>query len=139
MRFKVLGPLEVEGDDGPVAVVGHRPRALLTALLMQAGDVVAAARLVDATWGEDPPEAPTNALQQVVARLRARLGAGARHLVTEPAGYRLVLASGELDAEDFEAGCRRARGLVDTEPDRALEEIEAALALWRGPAYGEFA
>ena len=33
MRFKVLGPLEVEGDDGPVPIVGQRPRALLTALL----------------------------------------------------------------------------------------------------------
>ena len=51
MRFKVLGPLEVEGDDGPVPIVGQRPRALLTALLMQPNDVVPTERLVDAIWG----------------------------------------------------------------------------------------
>ena len=35
MRFRVLGPLEIESDDGPVASLGQRPRALLTALLLQ--------------------------------------------------------------------------------------------------------
>ena len=110
MRFKVLGPLEVEGDDGPVPSSGQRPRALLTALLLQPNAVVPTDRLVDAVWGEDPPDSPANALQQVVTRLRARLGAGrptghgARRRL--PAGRR----TGALDADAFEAGYRRARG-----------------------------
>jgi DNA-binding SARP family transcriptional activator len=139
MRFKVLGPLEVEGDDGPVPIVGGRPRALMTALLMQPNDVVPADRLVDSVWGEEPPEAPANALQQIVTRLRTRLGPGAGAVATAPGGYRVVVAPGTLDADEFETGYRRARGLLDTEPDRAARELEAALALWRGPAYGEFA
>ena len=140
MRFKVLGPLEVEGDDGPVPIVGQRPRALLTALLLQPNAVVSTERLVDALWGEDPPEAPANALQQVVTRLRARLGDGASCLVH---GARRIPGRSSrpeaLDAEQFESGYRRARQLRDADPDAAARELEGALALWRGPAYGEFA
>jgi predicted ATPase/DNA-binding SARP family transcriptional activator len=139
MRFKVLGPLEVERDDGPVPIVGQRPRAFLTALLLQPNAVVPTDRLVDAVWGEHPPVAPANALQQVVTRLRARFGGEAGCLATAPGGYQLLVAPGALDADVFESGIRRARRLMDTEPDAAVRELESALALWRGPAYGEFA
>ena len=84
MLFRVLGPLEIEGDDGQVQVAGRRPRALLTALLLQPNLVVPVDRLVDAVWGEEPPDAPANALQQIVTRLRSRLGPGADCLVTAP-------------------------------------------------------
>jgi DNA-binding SARP family transcriptional activator len=60
MKFKVLGSLEVEGDDGPVPIVGQRPRALLTALLLHPNAVVPTGRLVDALWGEQPPESSAN-------------------------------------------------------------------------------
>jgi predicted ATPase/DNA-binding SARP family transcriptional activator len=139
MRFKVLGPLEVEGDDGSVPIVGQRLRALLTALLMRPNEVVATERLIDAVWGEDPPASPANALQQVVTRLRSRLGGAAGCVATTPGGYRVVVAPGSLDADLFETCYRRARQLMDAAPDAAARELESALALWRGPAYGEFA
>jgi DNA-binding SARP family transcriptional activator len=139
MRFKVLGPLEVDSDDGPVPIVGQRPRALLTALLLQPNTVVSSDRLLDAVWGADPPEAPANALQQVVTRLRARLGPGAGCLATAPGGYRVSVAAGGLDAEQFESGYRRARRLLGIDPGEAARQLETVLALWRGPAYGEFA
>jgi predicted ATPase/DNA-binding SARP family transcriptional activator len=139
MRFKVLGPLEIEGDDGSVPIVGQRLRALLTALLTRPNEVVATARLIEAIWGEDPPDAPVNALQQVVTRLRSRLGRAAGCVATAPGGYRVVVAPGALDADLFETSCRRARRLMEVEPEVAARELESALALWRGPAYGEFA
>jgi predicted ATPase/DNA-binding SARP family transcriptional activator len=139
MRFKVLGPLEVERDDGPVPIAGQRPRALVTALLLQPNAVVPAERLVDALWGEALPAAPANALQQVLTRLRSTWGQDADHLATVPGGYRLSVAPGSLDAEEFETRFRRARTLMATDPDESARELDAALALWRGPAYGEFA
>jgi predicted ATPase/DNA-binding SARP family transcriptional activator len=139
MKFKVLGSLEVEGDDGPVPIVGQRPRALLTALLLHPNAVVPTGRLVDALWGEQPPESSANALQQVVTRLRTRLGGNASCVATSPGGYRVSVAPGALDADRFEAGFQRARRLRDADPDEAARELESALALWRGPAYGEFA
>ena len=137
--FRVLGPLEVEGDDGPIAISGQRPRALLTALLVQPNAVVSTDRLVDALWGEEPPEGPANALQQVVARLRSRLGPVSDHLRTAPGGYTLVVPEGSLDADVFESLVRRARAGSDTDPRQAAVLFDRALALWRGTAYAELA
>ena len=138
MRFRVLGPLEIETDDGPIAITGQRPRALLTALLLQPRKLVSTDRLVDALWDEDRPDSPANALQQVVTRLRARLGRWARVVRTEPGGYLLAAPEGSIDAEEFELSYRRARTLMDADPGQAARVLDRALALWRGPAYGEF-
>ena len=90
MRFRVLGPLEVEDDAGDeITVPGQRPRALLTALLLDPGAVVPVERLIDALWGEEPPAAPVNAMQQVVARLRARLASAAGERGAEHGAGRL--------------------------------------------------
>jgi predicted ATPase/DNA-binding SARP family transcriptional activator len=138
MRFRVLGPLEIEGDDGPLVVLGQRPRALLTALLLQPNRLVPTERLVDALWGEVPPASAANALQQVVARLRARLGRAADCIRTEPGGYLLAAGDGSIDADEFETAYRRARSLMDGDPEPAARVLDSALALWRGPPYGEF-
>ena len=52
MEFRVLGPLEVVGDDGEaVALGGPRPRAVLAALLVEANRTISVDRLIDAVWG----------------------------------------------------------------------------------------
>jgi predicted ATPase/DNA-binding SARP family transcriptional activator len=144
MKFKVLGPLEVEGDAGAAVVVtGQRPRALLTALLLDPGAAVPLDRLVDALWADELPAAPANALQQIVARLRGRFAAAgdgmADALATTPDGYRLAVPPGAVDAVLFERGYRRARAVRDEDPRAAAAVLDEALALWRGPAYGEHA
>ena len=82
--FRLLGPLEVEQDDGPIALGGERARALLTALLLQPNSLVPAYRLIEVLWPNATPDNPENALHQVVARLRSRLGPLGRCLVTRP-------------------------------------------------------
>ena len=57
MRYRILGPLQVEDADGPVAVGGPKPRTLLAVLLLARGEVVPADRLVAALWRDDPPPA----------------------------------------------------------------------------------
>lgn len=52
--------------------------------------------------GEDLPESPANALQQVVTRLRARLGRWAGCVRTGLGGYVLVVTDGMIDADEFE-------------------------------------
>ena len=139
MMFRVLGPLEVETDDGPIPLPGQRPRALLTALLLEPNAVVPVYRLVEALWGEEPPGAPANALQQVVARLRIRLGPVGTAIVTRPPGYVLVADPASVDAQCFESDYRAARSVWSTDPVRAGALLDDALRWWRGPAYGEFA
>jgi hypothetical protein len=57
-----------------------------------AGDLrtgASTARLVDGLWPDEPPEHPAKALQVVVSRARAPLGADL--IVSTPRGYRLSL------------------------------------------------
>src|SRR5512132_1015151 len=138
VEFGVLGPLEVRVAGQPVAVPGARQRALLAALLLRRGSVVPFDRLVDEVFGEQPPEEARNALQTYVARLRQALGpAAAALVVTRPPGYVLEVPTDAVDVERFTELLARAREAEA--PTAALALLEEALALWRGPAYGEFA
>ena len=107
MEFRILGPLEVAAGDRQVQISGSRERALLAILLIQAGEVVSADRLIEELWGSDLPSNPPNALQVVVSRVRRALetarGPGERGalLVTRKPGYQLDVATEDLDAGQF--------------------------------------
>ena len=131
--FRILGPLEVEGDRGPVALGGQRQKALLAVLLLEAGRVVPTDRLVDLLWGEHVPRTATTSLQNSVSRLRRELGADL--LETRQPGYLLRADPERIDAQRFERLLRDARR-AGPEERRAL--LQRALDLWRGPALAEF-
>ena len=140
MEFRILGPLEVHDGSGPVRVPGAKERALLADLLVHAGRVVAADRLVDDLWGEELPGNPANTLQGRVSALRRALGpAGAGLVVTSPPGYRLAVEPEQLDAGRFQRLVAEADAAAAREGPRAARLLEAALGLWRGPALAEFA
>ena len=79
------------------------------------------------------------ALRAYVSRLRGLLGPAA-DLRYRPPGYSLTLAAATLDAAEFEelVGAARAAGAAG-EHARAVTDLTAALALWRGDALAEFA
>ena len=131
MRFGVLGPVTAWTDGGePVTVPGLKVRALLADLLVHEGRPVPADRLIDDLWGEDLPGNPAGTLSAKVSQLRRAFEdaePGSRALVVSgPAGYSLKVDSGSYDALAFAAHLERGR-------------LEEALALWRGPAYADFA
>ena len=70
MDFRVLGPLEVLGDDGRVSLAGPKQRAVLAHLILRPNRVVPASLLIDELWGDEPPETARNTLQTYVYRLR---------------------------------------------------------------------
>jgi predicted ATPase len=137
VELGVLGPLEVRMAGRPVVVPGARQRTLLAALLLRRGRVVPLDRLVDEVFGEQPPEEARNALQTYVARLRHALGPAAAMVVTRAPGYVLEVPADAVDVERFTGLLGRAREAQA--PTAALALLELALALWRGPAYAEFA
>jgi DNA-binding SARP family transcriptional activator len=75
VQFRILGPVEATAPDGRVVAVRGQPLRLLGLLLVRRGESVAADSAIDALWGEELPANPANALQVVVSRLRAALGA----------------------------------------------------------------
>src|SRR5215469_8196058 len=103
MEFRILGPLEVADGDRQLQVGGTRERALLAILLIHAGEVVSADRLIEELWGSDLPGNPSNALQVVVSRVRKALEAspGPGRLATRKPGYVLDVHPRELDADTF--------------------------------------
>jgi DNA-binding SARP family transcriptional activator len=132
--FRILGPFEVEAERGPLALGGHRQRALLAVLLLESGRVVATDRLVDLLYGEDAPRTATTSLQNAISRLRRELGENV--LETRAPGYLLRVDPERVDANRFEQLLRAARRAAAGERRELLEQ---ALSLWRGPALADFA
>jgi branched-chain amino acid transport system substrate-binding protein len=123
MRYRLLGPLEVEDDDGPVRIRPGRESSLLALLLVHRGSALAPDRIIEELWPDRPPENAAKSVQVYVSRLRKALGAG--RIDTTPAGYRIRLEDDELDLERFERLARDG-------------EIDEALGLWRGEALTDF-
>ncbi|PWR11530.1 SARP family transcriptional regulator [Micromonospora acroterricola] len=145
VTFGVLGPVTATTGRGPVALGGPRQRVVLARLLIARGRVVPVDRLVDDLW-EVPPEAAVGAIRTFVADLRRALEPDRpprqppRLLLTEPPGYVLRAAPDAVDAGRFEAATGEAgRLLAAGLPAPALAGLDAALALWRGPAYADCA
>ncbi|HYH51097.1 MAG TPA: helix-turn-helix domain-containing protein, partial [Acidimicrobiia bacterium] len=124
--------------DGPVPVAGARPRLVLALLLAERNRVVSSDRLAEELWGEEQPADAAAAVRTHVFRLRKQLGANASDLDTVDGGYVLRAAAEDVDAGRFEADMAAGLADLDGEPARAADRLAAALALWRGPALGEF-
>ncbi len=146
MQFRILGPLEVLDGQRRVELGRPKQRALLAVLLVHANQVVALDRLIEELWGEQPPPQATASLQTYISNLRRVLEPGRpartppRVLVTQPPGYRLVVAPGELDATRFVALAEQGHRLLEAEPPGpAARVLREALGLWRGPALAEVA
>ena len=125
-------------DGTPIALGGQKRRALLAALLLEANHVVSRDRLIDALWGEDPPDTARNTIQVYISQLRKLLPEGA--LETAPPGYRLVIEPESVDLFEFVRLSQAGRTALTTgDATRAADRLRAALALWRGPPLADLA
>ncbi|MFL4949019.1 BTAD domain-containing putative transcriptional regulator [Streptomyces sp. MMS24-I31] len=125
-RLEELPGLAVRSIGSP------KVRALLAALLLEAGRVVSADALKDALWGGAPPASAQASLHNHVTRLR-RLLDNPERLRTVPPGYLLRVERGELDLHIFEARLAEARAAhAGADWARVVRACAAALALWRG-------
>ncbi|MFB8279588.1 BTAD domain-containing putative transcriptional regulator [Nocardia colli] len=145
LRFGVLGPVGAERDGRPLPLKGPKHRAVLARLLVARGRMVSMDQLIDDLW-ERPPQGAVGAIQTFVADLRRALEPDraprtpAEVLVTVTPGYALRTEPDAVDADRFEAAVVRAAELLTTEHfGRALSTADAAMALWQGPPYAEFA
>jgi DNA-binding SARP family transcriptional activator len=128
LRFRLLGPLEVLDAEGAHIELGRpKHRVVLAVLLLRANRVVPTDLLVEALWGESPPQAAKPSLQNSIAALRKALGADV--IETRPPGYRLAVDEEDVDLLHFERLVVSAREL---DSDARAERLREALALWRG-------
>jgi len=129
----VLGPLEVIGPDGPIAVDGRLERALLAYLVARLGRSVPADELVEALWGSEASRGTGASLNVRLSRLRGAIGR--ERLVRDGGGYRLVVDPEQVDSVRAERLVAEASGLP---PAAALDRYEEALRLFRAEPYADF-
>ncbi|RPF20805.1 AfsR/SARP family transcriptional regulator [Myceligenerans xiligouense] len=127
VEFAVLGSIRIGG----VAVTGRMQRTLLAVLLSRAPAPVSVSELSEHLWPGARHDRAAQRLHLHVHRLRQLLGDPGR-LSRVDDGYRLRVRPGELDAERFDALIRQAEG----SPEKCVELVDAALALWRGAPFG---
>jgi DNA-binding SARP family transcriptional activator len=136
MRFGVLGPLSLSKDGEAVPLGGRQQRTLLAVLLLHANEAVPRAQLVEALWEEQPPPSWAESLDSYLYRLRKLLGHN--RLERKAGGYLLHVEPGELDADEFERLVASAGAAAENaDYAAALGELTVALALCRGPAWGD--
>ncbi|MGH3695156.1 MAG: BTAD domain-containing putative transcriptional regulator [Pseudonocardiaceae bacterium] len=144
MEFLILGPLELRDQHRRIEVSSAKERLLLATLVVRAGEVVTADRLIEVLWGAQPPVTAANIVQTYVSHLRRTLEPGRAPRVqggvlrTRGRGYELAIPPEAIDAVRFERLARAGRDALPAAPQRAAEILRAATALWRGEPLAEF-
>ncbi|WP_166427730.1 AfsR/SARP family transcriptional regulator [Nonomuraea mesophila] len=110
----------------------NRLRTMLAALALSAGNTVTVEQLALALWPDDPPAHQRRSVQTYISRLRRVLGPAA--IRTVKSGYRLDADPDDVDVLRFHRLLARAASSRDTRAER--EQLEEALALWRGAPFG---
>ncbi|MGQ4619074.1 BTAD domain-containing putative transcriptional regulator [Nocardia sp. R7R-8] len=139
----VLGALRVTVDGRPAALRGPMQGAVLARLVVAAGAVVSADRLIEDLWQGEPPPKASGALQAHISYLRRALEphrpprAPARVVVSQAPGYALRAEPTAVDAWHFE----RLLATAATRSDLSIRyrSLGTALSLWRGPALAAYA
>lgn len=138
VELRLLGEVELRVAGRLLAPGPPRQQSVLAALVVDAGQVVAAGTLIDRVWGSEPPFKARNVLNSYLSRIRGLL-AQAAALSGEPpvrlgrgrAGYVLDVEPDVVDLHRFSQVVAAAR-----EPQRTAAEVAdmlaAALRLWRG-------
>ena len=120
MRYRLLGPVTVLGDTGPVRPGGQKQTSVLAALLLNANRVVTEDRLIDLTWGENAPPSVRGRLQVHISELRKLLG---RDVIARRApGYVIEVAPGDRDLDVFDEEIAKARATSGADRARVAED-----------------
>lgn len=138
MRFDVLGPLQVNGPDGPVLVKGYKGQLLLSMFLASANHPIASDTLLDVLWQGKLTAESNNRLRWHIHQLRRTLDTSER-LGRDHSGYTFFVKDGELDAQRFSAQAAvGADALSGGDLTTAATAYREAIAIWRGSPYTGF-
>ena len=142
VEYRALGGMTVSDNGDEVSVGGPRQRRLVAMLLIHRNTVVSADQLSEAVFAGDPTPAARTTLRSYVTRLRKAIdgdGAGSGVVYRAP-GYMLEVPDDAFDVPCFEHLVSEARSRLERDDAvTAASSLRAALALWRGDAYPEFA
>ncbi|WP_062216969.1 BTAD domain-containing putative transcriptional regulator [Streptomyces sp. NBRC 109706] len=136
LRFAVLGPIRAWQGGRLLPAGSPQQRALLAVLLLRRGRPVSVSELVDALWGDEPPQQAVAALRTYASRLRKSFGPRSAVLVSQFGGYALRLdPSDRLDLDEVASITSAAeQAAAAGELTQAHELFGQALDHWDGEA-----
>jgi DNA-binding SARP family transcriptional activator len=140
VKLRAFGSLRVTIDNLRVTVASPKGRILLATLAMDAGKPTSHDKLCRALWNTNYSEKLDAAYRPHISRLRKALGSGRDLIVTEPAGYRLDMDSGDVDILTFDALYTAGKAAFDAgDWRRALGPLAQAEELWQGDPFADVA
>lgn len=146
MRFRILGPLEVVGDDGENRrLCSPRQKALLSLLLISRNQIVSVDRIIEELWGGETPAPGVKTLHYHVSKLRDALepdrprSTDGSVIRTRSPGYVVEVNEDDVDASCFERLVGEANSMLASEPRPASQRLHKALSMWRGRALDDVA
>ena len=141
LRFEILGDVRALRGAEEVDLGPAKQRAVLAVLLLHAGHPVPTHQIVDAVWGDEPPENGANVVQKYVAGLRRVLEpersprSPGELIALANGGYVLRVEAGALDADRFQAGLAQATAERKAgQLAAAADTLRRSLGLWQGEA-----
>ncbi|WP_314175131.1 AfsR/SARP family transcriptional regulator [Streptomyces winkii] len=135
--FAVLGPVRAHRGDQEIPMGSPQQRALLAALLLRGGHTATAEELIDAIWGEEPPDQAKAALRTYASRIRKALGDDAELMVSESGGYAIrtgrAYSDVVLDLDTATGHVSDAeKSVASGDRSGARASYAAALSQWAG-------
>ncbi|WIV61066.1 BTAD domain-containing putative transcriptional regulator [Amycolatopsis nalaikhensis] len=139
MRLQLLGPVKAWRGETELDLGSAHRRTVLAALAMNPNRTVSREELIDAVWGEAPPQSAQGSIYTYISGLRRALepgrarGEGPQLLASIGSGYSLRLDDAAIDVHHFEALREQAqRRQADGDPRGARDCLDQALGLWHG-------
>jgi len=134
VSFNILGALECWSNGRQVPLGGPLQERMVVTLLLEANRVIPLSRLVETVWEGVAPATAVHQIRKMAWDLRKRIPGGADVLQTGGLGYQAVVSEEQLDLSLFNVRLRRARAAAAAGlRENAVEQLRAALDLWRGP------
>lgn len=135
LDIRILGSVEFEQNGEIVAIGGGRNLRVLARLLLGANTTVAVDDLLETTW-ESPPRSARQQIHNAIAAIRRSCQSTTRiAIVSDSAGYQLQVDPHAIDLIRFRSAVTDAdRHLAGGDKRAAIDVLESARALWRGPA-----
>jgi DNA-binding SARP family transcriptional activator/tetratricopeptide (TPR) repeat protein len=135
LSVRILGPVTAFRNGVAVPIGSGKQRTVLAVLALQPNRTVGTAELVDALWGDRPPDSCRSLVHTYVARLRIILGMPADGLVvTRGHGYELRINEDQLDVMRFRRLVAAAGPAATGEhPGAQVDLLARALRCWNGP------
>jgi len=135
VEVRLLGPVELRVDGLLVPLERVQVRRLCAVLAMRPGASLATDQLVEELWPGDLPQSPRAALRVVASRLRVALSHHSSRLRSSGDAYTFELDHEAVDVAAFDSLVSTAQA-NGTPPTTAVEQVDSALALWRGRPFG---